>query len=105
MPSFPEFGTAYYSTVAGATCVSSANCNIIGVLFQSSGTGSLQIWSGTTATGNTALSGTIYGYRTAAAVTANNALWIPFPAYAIGGITINHGGADDPKLTLFYAAG
>ena len=104
MPTYPEYGTPYYSTVAGATCVSSANCAILGILFQSSGTGSIQIWSGVTATGSTALSGTIYAYRTAAAATANGALWLPFPAYAAGGITINHGGADDPKLTLFYVA-
>ena len=97
-----ETGTAYYATAAGAVCVTSANAAILGVLFQSTATGTLQIWQGVTATGAGALSGVIRAYATTGAVTANPAVWYPFPCFASGGICLNVGGAQDPKLTLFW---
>ena len=105
MQNSPAWGTPYYVTVTGATVITSANAQIIGILFQSTGTANLQIWAGTTATATSAgvpLSGVIRAYPTAADATVNKAVYFPFPAYASGGITINMGASADPRLTLFW---
>ena len=96
------YGNASYVTVVGATVITSANAQIIGILFQSTATGDIQIWAGTTASGAAALSGVIRAYATTGAATVQSAVYIPFPAYASGGISINVVGAQDPKLTLFW---
>lgn len=103
MPNFPNYGTAFVATATGAVCITSANAQIIGVLVQSSATGSFQLWAGTTATGAGArLSHLVRAYTTTGSATAQSAVWYPFPAYASGGITLNVGGSLDPKLTLFW---
>ena len=86
--------------VAGATCVTSVNAQIIGVLLHSSATANVQLWAGTTATGAGILSGVIR--QTTGAVSAAPALYVPFPAYASGGITVNIGASNDPNITLFW---
>ena len=99
------YGNATYVSVTGAQVLTSANAQIIGILFQSSATGSIQIWAGTTATTTAAgapLSNVIRAYVTTGAATAQPAVYLPFPAYASGGITINVQGSLDPKLTLFW---
>jgi len=101
MPVFNPGGIASHVTAAGATVICSSNAFIIGILLQSSATGNVQLWSGVTATGAAAtLSGIIRA--TTGAVSAAPALYIPFPAYASGGITLNVGASNDPKLTLFW---
>ena len=98
-----DAGKASFLSVTGATCLTSANSALIGILFQSTGTAALQLWQGVTATGAAnQLSGIIRGYVTAAAATVNTALYYPFPAIALGGITVNVGGSADPALTLFW---
>ena len=97
----PNYGKASYFATGGATCITSSNAAIIGVLFQGTATGTLQIWAGTTATGAGALSGIIRAFVTGA-VTMQSAVWYPFPANASGGITINVGTSADPSLTLFW---
>ena len=100
-----EVGTAYRATVAGVTCVTSANANIMGILFTGTATGTCQIWAGTTATATSngvPLSGIIRAFVTTGAATSQSAVWYPFPAYASGGFTIDVGGAQDPSLTLFW---
>lgn len=103
MPNYPNYGTAYLATATGAVCITSANAQVIGVLFQGSATGTLQIWAGTTATGAASgLSHIIRAFVTTGSATAQSAVYFPFPAYASGGITINVGASTDPKLTLFW---
>lgn len=93
-------GVGKLIAVAGATCVTSVNSQIIGVLVHGSATNNVQLWAGTTATGAGVLSGII---RTpTAAVSAAEAVYFPFPAYASGGITINVGASNDPSITLFW---
>ena len=95
-----QFGKAQVLTVTGATCITSANAYIIGVSFQGSATGSIQIWQGVTATSNP-VSNLIRGYSTTAA-TAQGATYLPYPAYCSGGITVNVPESLDIKLTLFW---
>ena len=97
-----NFGKASTVAVAGATCLTSANAYIIGILFQGTATNTAQIWAGTTATGSGNLSDIIVANGTTGAATVNPATYYPFPAYASGGITINVGGAQDPAITLFW---
>lgn len=100
MPLFFDAGVAKNIIVAGATCITTVNSQIIGVLLQSSATGNVQLWAGTTATGAGLLSGVIR--QNTGAVSAAPALYFPFPAYASGGITINVGASADPNITLFW---
>ena len=101
------FGKAQRLTATGASVISSANAHIIGVLFQGTGTGSLQIFAGLTATaatgtGGGAVLGTIIAYATATGATANSSIYYPFPAACSGGITVNVPGTADPNITLFW---
>ena len=102
MPQYMGVGTAKYFATTGATCVTSANANLIGVLFQGSATASIQLWAGTTATGTGLLSGVIRAAVTVV-TTVLPAQYFPFPAYASGGITVNVAGAGDPSITLFWS--
>lgn len=98
------FGKPQILTVTGATCLTSANANIIGICFQGSATGSIQIWAGTTATVTAAgaeVSPLIRGYSTTAA-TSQAATYLSYPAYCSGGITVNVGDSLDVKITLFW---
>ena len=95
-----NFGKAQAFTTVGATCVTSANAYIIGVLIDSTATGTFQIWAGVTATSTSAgvpLCGLVG--RTTATGLPN---YIQFPAYASGGITINIPTTNDPNITLFW---
>lgn len=104
----PTFGTATFVTATGAQVISSANSYILGILFHGTGTGAVQIFAGVTATtvvttsGGNALSGTIRAFTTVGGATVNSAVYIPFPAYASGGITLLVGATTDPRLTLFW---
>ena len=100
---YPTYGKAQVLTVTGATCITSANAYIIGVCFQGTATSWCQLWQGVTATGSP-VSNIIRGYGTTAAIasTVPPAVYIPYPAYCSGGITINAGDSLDVKLTLFW---
>ena len=105
MPQYLGVGTAYNTATATAICLTSANANIIGVLFQSSATCAIQIWAGVTATSTVAgkpLSGIIRAAGTATLGFVQGS-FVPFPAYASGGITVNITGANDPSITLFWS--
>ena len=101
-----SFGKAQQFTATGASCITSANAYIIGILFQGTGTGTLQLFAGVTATSTASgspISQTIRAFTTAAAATVNSAVYFPFPAYASGGITVNVGASADPAITLFWS--
>ena len=97
-----EAGTPYYGTATGYVCVTSADAAIIGVLFQGTGTGTLEIFRGVTATAASAI-GVVRAYLTAAGATANSAVWYPFPAVLNDGFCIRVGPSADPRLTLFWS--
>lgn len=95
-------GAAFRVTATGTVCVTTANAAIIGVMFNGTGTGSVLIFAGPTSTGASALLGKIVAYPTVAGVTANQAVYYPFPAIASGGITLQTPGTTDAALTLFW---
>lgn len=106
-----NFGNASRLTATGTSVITSANAYIIGILFQSTGTGSIQLFAGVTSTATASglsvtsgavLSGKIISYVTSTSGTANSALYLPFPAYSSGGITAVMGGSADPSVTLFW---
>ena len=97
-----NFGNVNVNVTAGATCITSANAYIIGILFSGTATNSARIWAGITATGASALKGYIVANATTGSATVNAATYYPFPAYCSGGITIENLGAQDPSLSLFW---
>lgn len=103
MPFNNTFGNAYRVTATGTVCITSANAAIIGVLFQGTGTGFCRIFAGVTSSGSASADlGILRAYTTVAGVTANAAVYFPFPAVCSGGITLVMGGSADPSLTLFW---
>ena len=91
-----QTGVATYTATATALCITSSNANLVGILWQGTASGAVQIWSGVTATSTalaTALSGTI---------RFSGPQFYPFPGVAKGGITILSSVASDPSLTLFW---
>lgn len=97
---YPNYGTATYVTATGPVCITSANAQIIGILFQASATQAVTIYANTTAT--TPISGVVRGYSTTGSATTQPAVYVPFPANCSGGITISSSVSGDPKLTLFW---
>ena len=99
-----NFGQTHVNVTAGATCITTANAYIIGILFSGTATNAARIYAGTTATATAAgvLKGYIVANGTSGAATVNAATYYPFPAYCSGGITIQNIGAGDPSLTLFW---
>ena len=98
-----EAGTPYYATATGYVCVTSADAAIIGVLFAGTGTGTLEIFSGVTATAASAIGGVIRAYVTATGATANAAVFMPFPAVFNDGFCVRVGPSADPRLTIFWS--
>ena len=94
-----NFGVASFASVTGIVCLTSANAYVIGALIHASATGQFQLFAGTTASSAAALSG-IVGRATAAGSGVPS--YIPFPAYASGGLTMTMVGSNDPKVTLFW---
>lgn len=99
MPNLTQYGTASRIVAAGATCLTSANAAIIGILFNGTGTGTAIIYKGVTASSSVAY---IRAYVTAANATVNSAVYFPCPAYCSGGITVDLGTTADPDVTLFW---
>ena len=99
-----NFGTATRLTATGTVCITSANAYIIGVAFQGTGTGSLRLFAGLTATATSGATylGQLLAYATINGATANQSLYVPFPAYCSGGITTMVPPTADPSLTLFW---
>ena len=93
-------GTASRVTAAGATCLSSANAAVIGVLCCNSATaGTIQFFAGVTATGATGgkiLTGVI------TFASGSVGAFLPMPVYASGGLCVNIGTADNPDLTIYW---
>lgn len=104
MQNTPAWGTSTRVVATGPTVITSANAQIIGVLFCGTGTGSVSIFAGVTATstGGGALLATVVGYATVPVVAPNPANYVPFPANCSGGITLNLGATTDPCVTLFW---
>ena len=99
------YGAAYYFSATGAVVVTSANAQIIGVLFHGTATNGCRIYAGTTATATSAgapLGGLIRANATTGSATANPATYYPFPAYASGGITLAPLASLDVNITLFW---
>ncbi len=103
MAAYNEYGNGTLIITSGAACLTSANAQIIGVLFQSTATAAIQLWQGITATGasTNAITGIVRGWQTTAA-TAQQSIYLPIPAYCSGGITYNVGAASDVRITLFW---
>jgi hypothetical protein len=111
MPLDQSFGTPFRVTATGTVCITSANAALLGILFQGTGTGSLKLFAGVTATltSNVAAGvtsainlGRIVAYATVTGATANAAVYYPFPAVCSGGITVVMEGSADPSVTLFW---
>lgn len=106
MPAYPDYSTPYYATATGTVCITSANARLQGILFHGTGTGKIMLFAGVTSTvttGSSPISGNIIAYATVAGATANQALYLPFPANCNGGITAVIGPSADPKITLFWS--
>jgi hypothetical protein len=98
------FGVATYVTATGYQCITSGSAKILGVLVHSSATGGFQMFSSSTATAATALSGIVYR-AIATGGTANAAIYFPFPWDTQNGFCIRNIPSADPKLTLFWIPG
>ena len=99
---------AYNATrlvATGLTCISSVSggVNVIGLLFGGTGTASIQLFKGVTA--SSSLSGVIRAYATVAGASVNAAVWYPFPAWSSSGLTVNVGATLDPDITIFWNPG
>lgn len=95
-----EYGTPTRVVTSGKSFISSGNAHLIGVTFHGSGTARVQFFAG--ATCSSSLTGVIHAYRTAAAATANTAVWMPVPAYCSGGFCVDAGATLDPDLTIYW---
>ena len=98
---YPTYGNATYVTVTGTLSITTANAYIIGVLFQASATGALNVLVGGVRSTATVLGSTMRGFSTTGANTVQSAVYVPFPAYCSGGFTVTQP-VLDPKLTLFW---
>ena len=92
--------TATRFTATGSSCITSGNAALIGVLFTGTGTGSIQLFAGTTVSAS--VCGIIRAYTTVANQTVNSPLWITMPAYCSGGVSATVGGSADPDVTLYW---
>lgn len=96
-------------TTAEATVVNGVGtgpAKIGGVLFCGTGTGIVSLFSAAstaTCTASQLICGPIRAYTTVAAVTVNQALWIPVPAAVTGVLWALPGTSGDVDLTLFWA--
>ena len=100
MPQYLGAGTANRLTATGVSTITSGNARIIGFLFTGTGTGTLQLFAGATA--SSAISGVIRAYVTVGGVTVNTATFVEYPAYASGGFTVDVGPTADPDVTIFW---
>lgn len=94
------YGTPTRVVTSGKAAITSGNAAIVGVTFHGSGTGQVQFFAG--ATCSSSLTGVIRAYRTAAAATANTALYMDVPVYCSGGFSIDAGATLDPDLTIYW---
>lgn len=97
---YPTYGRSTRLVATGLSTLSSANAHIIGIMFTGTGTGSLAIYHGVTASGTVAF---VRAYATAATATVNTAVYYPCPAYCSGGVTVGVGASADPNITLFWS--
>lgn len=87
-------------TTTGITAITSSNAALVGVLFCGSGTSAIRIFHGVTASTPATL--TVVASRTAAAATANSAVYYPLAGYTTGGLTVDAQGTQDPRLMLYW---
>lgn len=98
MPNYQQYGTATRVTATGLQTITSADAAIIGVLMAGTGTSSLSIFHGITASASVCI---VRGY-VSVAVGGQPGLYFPVPMYCSGGITIDLNNDNDPNLTLFW---
>jgi len=98
MPFSTEYGRTTRITATGLSTITSANAAIIGVMFAATGTASLTIFHGVTASASVAI---VRGYASVA-VGGQPGLYFRCPAYCSGGITVDLNNCLDPDLTLFW---
>ena len=96
---FNQYGNATRVVTSGLSTITSANAQLIGILFNGTATGSAILFCGVTASVSVAK---IRAYPTVAGATANQAVYYDTPAYCSGGITIDMGTTGDPDVTLFW---
>ena len=98
MPNYPEYGRPYRVTATGLLTITSANAAIVGVLMAGTGTSSLSIFHGVTASASVCI---VRGY-VSVPVGGQPSLYFPVPMYCSGGITIDLNSDNDPNVTLFW---
>jgi hypothetical protein len=95
-----EYGNATRLSATGLSTITSGNAQLIGVLFTGTGTGTVQLYHGVTA--SVSVCGIIRAYTTVTGATVNQAVFFRVPAYCSGGITANVGASADPDITLYW---
>ena len=95
---YPTYGRTTRIVATGLSTITSANAHIIGVMVAATGTASLTIFHGVTASASVAV---VRGY-VSVAVGGQPGLYFPCPAYCSGGITVDLDNCLDPNLTLFW---
>ena len=98
MSNYQQYGTATRVTATGLQTITSADAAIIGVMVAATGTASLTIFHGVTASASVAV---VRGY-VSVQIGGQPGLYFPCPAYCSGGITIDLNNCLDPDLTLFW---
>ena len=98
MPNYPAYGRPTRIVETGLSTITSANAHIIGVMMAGTGTSSLSIFHGVTASASVCV---VRGY-VSVAVGGQPGLYFPVPMYCSGGITIDLNNDHDPNITLFW---
>ena len=98
MPNYQSYGRPTRITATGLQTITSANAAIIGVLMAGTGTSSLSIFHGVTASVSVCV---VRGY-VSVAVGGQPGLYFPCPMYCSGGMTIDLNNDSDPNVTLFW---
>ena len=101
MPSFNPGGKATSVKATGYTAVTSGNAAIIGVMCHSSGTAACSFYTTAAASGSVTIGGLIR-FNVTVSATIPAAIYLPFPADAPGGFSVNLGAAADPNITIFW---
>ena len=95
------FGKATNVRATGYTAITSAASAIIGVMCHSSGTAACSFYTTANASGSVTIGGLIR-FNVTVSATIPGAIYLPFPADAPSGFSINLGAAADPNITIFW---
>lgn len=94
---------ATYLSATGYSCITSGPAAIGGVLVQASATGAFELFTSSTATSSTAITGVVRAFSTSGSVTVQSAVIFQFPAIDCPtGFCVRVSPSADPKLTIFW---